>query len=271
MLLLVGAGRVGKNLLRHCAARDMAIAMVVEAHAARHASLRHIVPDAAVHSHLPARLPERVTHIVLAVPDAAIADVTRDLARILSPGQTPLVFHCSGTLGSALLAPLEDAGCLTGCIHPIQSFHSDNLDTAALVGIGCGIEGSDAFWAAGHRFAEELGWRPLRIDPARKVLYHAASVFAGNFTTVLAAVAEELLRHAACDPDHPNLSSLLPMMRTVLARLEHTPPAEALTGPAARGDHDTIARHRRELESVNANWAELYARLSALAVEVARR
>ncbi|MDX9757874.1 MAG: DUF2520 domain-containing protein [Bacteroidota bacterium] len=270
VLLLVGAGRVGMNLLRYCATRGMAIAMVVEPEIQRHPSIRGTVPDAAVLSRVPARLPAGITHVVLAVPDALIAHVAQELRHILTPGHSPLVFHCSGTLGSDQLSPLVAVGCLAGCMHPMQSFHSDDLENNDLEGIGCGIEGSDAFWRAARTFAESLDWHPLRVDAARKVLYHAACVFAGNFTTVLAAVAEDLLHRAATDSADAKLSHLLPMMRTVLARLEKTPPGTALTGPAARGDRETIARHRRTLEAVDPELAELYAGLSELAARVVK-
>lgn len=270
-VLLIGAGRVGINLLRCFRRRGIRVGIVVESDRSRHELLRGVDPNAAVYEEIPAAIPADLGLGVLAVQDASIADTALRLAemRPLPPRMT--VFHCSGTMDSSLLAPLAEAGCVTGCIHPMQSFHSDILEESALTGIGCGVEGGDEFWEKGRAFAEALDWRPLRIDARKKALYHAANVFAGNFPLVLASVAERLLAAAATGDGPAELSHLLPMMRAVLARLEHNSPADALTGPAARGDRGTIARHLEALEETDPDIRILYETLTREAAKLAGR
>ncbi len=270
-IAVVGAGSVGMNLLRHCARQHVAVAAVVEKDPSRLDRARGLHPDAALSAELPARLPDAVSRCVIAVPDAAIADIGRCLAASTALPSGLIVFHCSGTLDSSVLSPLADSGCLIGSIHPMMSFHNDSLPASALRGIGCGIEGDDAFWIEGQRFAELMDWRPLRIDTKRKSLYHAANVFAGNFPTVLAFIADALLRAAAADASAAELSYLLPMMHAVLARLDDTTPGAALTGPAARGDLETIRRHLDALKEQDAEFRDVYNALTRAALTLRQR
>lgn len=273
--MLVGAGRVGLNLLRQFHHRGIPVSIVVEPDTTRHDLVRVIEAHAAVHDDIPVSIPDDISFAILAVPDASIAETARRLAALHPLPSRMMVFHCSGTVDSSALASLSEIGCVTGGIHPMQSFHSDFLEESALSGIGCGIEGGDEFWEKARAFAEALDWRPLRIDARRKAQYHAANVFAGNFPIVLASVAERLLSEAAVAEDgaagdgKAELSYLLPMMRTVLARLENVGPSEALTGPAARGEHEIIARHIEALEETDPDIRILYETLTREAAKLA--
>ena len=57
---------------------------------------------------------------------------------------------------------------------------------------------------------------------------------------------------------------LLPLARSCIDNLERLPPNEALTGPVARGDDATLARHRRALER-HADLLEVYEVLTSRA------
>ena len=286
-VLLIGAGRVGLNLLRLFHRRGIPVSIVVEPDTTRHERVRVIEAHASVHDDIPVSIPDDISYAILAVPDASIAETARRLAALYPLPSRMTVFHCSGTMDSSALTPLSETGCVTGCIHPMQSFHSDILEERALSGIGCGIEGGDEFCEKARAFAETLDWRPLRIDARRKALYHAANVFAGNFPIVLASVAERLLAEAVATADGAagdsagedgagedgaaKFSYLFPMMRTVLARLENVSPSEALTGPAARGEREIIARHLEALEETDPDIRILYETLTREAVKLAGR
>ncbi len=256
------------NLLRHCVRLNATVSMVVEPDVARHGPIRELQPAATVLPGIPRRFPEAIRYCILAVPDRQIEGVARQLGTMEELPANLMVFHCSGSQPSSILSPLGDVGCLVGSVHPMQSFATDALPDGALSGIGCGIEGSDAFWEEGQRFAEMMEWRPLRIAAEKKALYHAANVFAGNFPAVLASLAEMLLRESCSDSTEERLTHLLPMMDTVVDRVVQTDPAQALTGPAARGDHDTIRRHLDALEALEPQFREVYEALTRAAIKL---
>jgi predicted short-subunit dehydrogenase-like oxidoreductase (DUF2520 family) len=119
-----------------------------------------------------------------------------------------------------------------------------------------------------ERLAARLGAHALRIPAGEKATYHAAAVFASNFPTVLAAVAAHLLAGAGIEESEA-WGAIRALMRGAVANLDDATPARALTGPIARGDADTIAKHHGALASQPATRA-LYASLSLAAVELAR-
>lgn len=263
-IVLIGAGRVGANLLRHMRQRGLRVLLVVERDAAARQRISGIAGGVPVSATFPGRLPPDATHCVIAVPDASIATVGRALAAIPALPDGLIVMHCSGSLDSGVLAPLAATGCAAGCLHPMQSFTDDEMPAGTLDGIGCGIEGSEAFITGATALATALDWRPLRVDRERKALYHAANIFAGNFPVLLAEAAETLLRASAHDQEAADLSHLLPMMRAIVERLQQTAPRDALTGPAARGDRERIREHLDALAEFDPKLRDAYAAVTAL-------
>lgn len=268
-LILIGAGRVGMNLLRHCLRSGLPVSLVVERDVSRHSLIRNCDPSLHLSAEIPDSLPMNAQYCALTVPDAAVAEVARRLP-LGSGASDCIIFHCSGTLTSDALVVPAAAGGIVGGIHPMQSFSSGDLPASMLIGIGCGIEGDEHFYREATKFAEILRWKPLRIQPEHKALYHAANVFAGNFPTVLASIAARLLRASAYDASDASLAHLLPMMHAVLQRIDEVGVEQALTGPAARGDHETIQRHRDVLDTIEPDVRRLYDMLSDVAGGMAR-
>ncbi|MBR9978626.1 MAG: DUF2520 domain-containing protein [Bacteroidetes bacterium] len=268
-LILIGAGRVGINLLRHCLRIGLPVSLVVERDVSRHTVIRNCDPSLTLSTVIPDSLPGNARYCALTVPDGAVAEVAHRLS--LSTGTAGcIIFHCSGTLTSDVLAVPAAAGGIAGGIHPMQSFSSDDLPASMLTGIGCGIEGDEQFCREATKLAMMLQWRPLRIQAEHKALYHAANVFAGNFPTVLASIAERLLRASASDASDASLAHLLPMMRAVMQRIDEVGVAQALTGPAVRGDHETVQHHLDILDTIEPDFHRVYDILSDIAGGMAR-
>ena len=114
-----------------------------------------------------------------------------------------------------------------------------------------------------------MGANALRIPAGRKPAYHAAAVFASNFPTVLAAIAAQLLASTGID-EGDAWGAIRALMRGAVANLDGAAAADALTGPIARGDVETVRRHLAALAAEPETRA-LYAALSLAAVELARR
>jgi predicted short-subunit dehydrogenase-like oxidoreductase (DUF2520 family) len=112
-----------------------------------------------------------------------------------------------------------------------------------------------------------MGLRPFRLPPRVKPVYHAGAVFASNYFVVVEAVAQRLLRHAGLS-DAEAWQALQPLVQGTLDNLVRDGPPAALTGPVARGDVATIARH---LESLTLDDANLYRALGRAALELARK
>ncbi len=193
--------------------------------------------------------------VIVATPDAAIADAATALAPSLRCGA--MVVHLSGAstlheLDGVLLARPDVE---VGSLHPLQSLPSPDVGSRRLAGSWCAIDGSPGV----ERLALSLGMRPFRVDPANRgdggfadrrrkagacdgdkmrVRYHAAACVASNHLVALLGQVERLAATTGVPFD-----AFLPLVRATVENVADLGPADALTGPVARGDHDTIARH----------------------------
>jgi predicted short-subunit dehydrogenase-like oxidoreductase (DUF2520 family) len=163
--------------------------------------------------------------VLLAVPDDEIARAARGIAH------GPVVGHCAGSLGLAVLAPHEAFG-----LHPLMTVTRQG---AHFAGAGAAIAGSTPLaLAIARTLSAACGMNAVEIDDVDRAAYHAAASMASNFLVTLEDAAEVMLRTTGADR-----SILMPLIR---ASLENwgAMGASALTGPIARGDEATVARQR---------------------------
>lgn len=182
------------------------------------------------------------TAVLLAVPDGRIAEAS---AAVL-PG--PLVGHCSGACGLALLGPHEAFG-----LHPLMTVTKAG---ASFSGAGAAVAGTTAHALQfANALAMDLGMRPVEIKDEDRAAYHAAASIASNFLVTLEDAAESLLATTGADR-----TILVPLVRAALENWAALGGPAALTGPIARGDVVTVARQR---EAVAERRPELLALFDA--------
>jgi predicted short-subunit dehydrogenase-like oxidoreductase (DUF2520 family) len=205
---------------------------------------------------------------MLAVPDAHIATVARQLADQFKDLPPATAFHCSGALGAAALEPLAALGWQVASAHCILSFASIPDAVNQFPGTACALEGDASACATLHTAFTTIGAQCFGVRSEDKVLYHAAAVFATNFLPVLQALAEDAWRATGVPAE------LLPHLRASLlanavANINRLGPAGALTGPAARGDVAAIARQAHVVADWDPQAGAAYDALSALALRMA--
>jgi predicted short-subunit dehydrogenase-like oxidoreductase (DUF2520 family) len=188
--------------------------------------------------------------VLLCVPDRAIPEVAQRLA----PG--PWVAHVSGATPLSALEPhVRRFG-----LHPLQSFSKgrgpEQLDGAW----GAVTAESDEARAVGLELADVLGLRPFVLDDADRAVYHAGAAFAANYLVTLRALAGSLLEAAGAPPE-----ALDPLLRGVMDN------GFELTGPIARGDWDTVARHLAAIREHRPELEELYLTLAGATAALAAR
>ncbi|MFL5962039.1 MAG: DUF2520 domain-containing protein [Gaiellaceae bacterium] len=163
---------------------------------------------------------------LLCVPDRAIAEVARSIA----PG--PWVAHVSGGTPLAALAP----HVTRFSVHPLQTL-TRTRGPEQLDGAWGAVSGeTDDAQARGFWLAETLGLRPFALADDKRASYHAGASIASNFLVTLYQAASQLFEDAGAPPE-----ALVPLMtRTIENGFD-------LTGPIARGDWETVERHRAAL------------------------
>ena len=209
--------------------------------------------------------------VLLTVPDDLIADVCSQLAAAGAFRQGGVVAHCSGALPSAVLAPARDAcGCRVGSMHPLQTFPTVDAAVAALSSPGTHffLEGDAEAAAKLDSLVGAIGGRAVAIDPAAKPMYHAAAAVASNGLVVLLE-ASLRIGEAAGIARGDLRPALAPLVRTTLENVLAAGPGEALTGPVARGDAETVARHLAALGGLEDDINAAYRAMGRLAARLA--
>lgn len=174
--------------------------------------------------------------LLIAVPDGALDAVAAALA---ARPQAAVALHTSGSRTAEALAPLAARGSAVGSLHPLKAFPAARPDPAEAHGIFFGLDGSPEAVALGRRLASAWGAECGEIPPESRLLYHfAATLAAGGVTTLLSAAAD-LAGRLGLPP--AAVSGYLELARGAVEAAGEAPdPARAITGPAARGDRETL-------------------------------
>ena len=104
----------------------------------------------------------------------------------------------------------------------------------------------------------KLGINAKKLDSKKRLKLHLAAVFVNNFTNALLNAAEESLSDFTRDEV---INALLPIAKQTINRWPAANASELQTGPAVRGDNDTIMRHLAQLSNLPEE-SELYASLT---------
>jgi predicted short-subunit dehydrogenase-like oxidoreductase (DUF2520 family) len=207
--------------------------------------------------------PERVGRgadlVIISVPDDALADVVWRLvgARGLRAGQ--VVAHTSGAHGLGVLAPAAALGARPVALHPAMTFtgHAEDLDRLA-EGVSFGVTAPDELRPLATRLVADLGGSVEWIAESDRALYHAALAHGANHLITLVNEAMDRLRDSGVV--HPE-QVLAPLLRASLENTLRYGDA-ALTGPVARGDAGTVARHIDVLRSTAPDSLPTYVALA---------
>ena len=175
--------------------------------------------------HDPAAATTGARVVLLAVPDGVVASV----AASLTPGDA-VVAHVAGSLGLDVLAPHQRVAS----VHPLVSLPDAGIGARRLAGAWFAVAGDPV----AAEIVDALGGRAVEVADEDRTTYHAAAVVAANHLVALLAQVERLARQVGVP-----LEAYLDLARGALDNVAEVGSAAALTGPVARGDRATVARH----------------------------
>ena len=261
-LAIIGAGRVGRALGRRFRELGWKIgAVVTRSKESAQKAIRFIGAGNAHGAAVREILASRV--ILIAVPDDAVVEAGRELARIGAEElHDKVVLHTSGALDSSVLGELKRYGAAIGGIHPLQTF--SGVAVPALEGRIFAIGGDAVAVRTARQMVRALGGSPVRIPNGKKILYHAAAVMAAGQALALQEAATQLLISIGMSRREA-VRALLPLTRQVLDNYERLGPRAAWTGPLSRGDYEVVAAHLEALLHAPPEFRETYQNLNRLA------
>jgi predicted short-subunit dehydrogenase-like oxidoreductase (DUF2520 family) len=165
---------------------------------------------------------------IVALPDALL-----DKLHAHFQIQKGLVVH---TAGAVSVDTLKSVGRNYGVLYPLQSLHKNMMaySNIPLLVDGNTIEDKTLIMD----FAATLSSKVAYATDEERLKLHVAAVWVNNFPNYLYTIAHDLCRHFGVE-----FSLLLPMMEHTVGRLHFGAPADFQTGPAIRGDMQTMEKH----------------------------
>jgi predicted short-subunit dehydrogenase-like oxidoreductase (DUF2520 family) len=234
---VLGAGRVGAVLGAALARAGHEVVAVSAVSAASRERAATLLPGVPV---VPAdEVPSRASLLLLAVPDDVLPGLVDGLAATgaLQPGQ--LVAHTSGRHGVQVLDPAVRRRALPLALHPVLPFTGTAVDLARLAGTSFGVTAPEPLRAVGEALVLEMGGEPVWVPEDQRPLWHAALAHGANHLTTLVASSAALLGQAGVEQPARVLAPLLGAALDGALRAGE----DALTGPVARGDAQTVRAH----------------------------
>lgn len=146
--------------------------------------------------------------------------------------------HTSGTKPMTLLT-----GEKVGVFYPLQTFNKKvKVDFKS---IPICVESSDIdFEKTLTTLAQSISNEVVKLNSEQRKYLHLAAVISCNFSNILYQFSEEI-----CEKEDIPFDILQPLILETARKIQNTTPSKAQTGPAKRGDLETIEKHKMLLKN----------------------
>lgn len=170
---------------------------------------------------------------IIAVNDDAIVEIAQQLVL-----NNKLVVHTAGSINKNVLNQVSDN---FGVLWPLQTLRKETLVIPEIPFV---IDASNnASFDKLELFAKSLSKQCFRANDQDRIKLHLSAVVVSNFTNHLYALIENY-----CEAENLDFKLLLPLIYETIKRLDNDSPKNLQTGPAIRGDFETIETHLELLE-----------------------
>jgi predicted short-subunit dehydrogenase-like oxidoreductase (DUF2520 family) len=258
---VIGPGRAGVALARALASAGHEV--VATTPASQQSMDRILASFPAIEVTEPAGVLEASDLVLVTVPDDVLPGLISGLAATDAPYAGRLIAHASGRYGTGVLEPATRQGALPLALHPVMTFTGRDDDTERMKDVSFGVTAPEQLRPVAEALVIEMGGEPVFIAEDQRALYHAALAGAANHLVTLVAESADLLGQAGV----PNPSRMLgPLLSAALDNALRFGDA-GLTGPVARGDAGTVARHIEALGEASTGARAAYLSLARLTAE----
>ncbi|MFY9813306.1 MAG: DUF2520 domain-containing protein [Dehalococcoidales bacterium] len=261
---IIGAGTVGSALAAGLAESGYCVIAVCSRTGASAEKLAGTIPGCQTVTNNQ-QVADAADIVFITTPDAAIPQI----ASAVQWHQGQSVVHCSGADSTVILEPARQMGAYAGVFHPLQSFAGVKQATLNLPGSTVAIEAAEPLLTSLKEMAEKLNCRWIKLKAEDKVVYHAAAVIASNYLVTLVKLADDLWETFGI-PREQATQALLPLLKGTLNNIETAGIPQALTGPIARGDIETVKKHIAALQKEAPDALSAYCELGLQTIPIAQ-
>ena len=192
--------------------------------------------------------------MIIAVTDDVVGLVAEEIA---SRGEVAPTVHLSGALPLSVLEPISRRGAKVGSLHPLQTLPDPHRGAERINGAWVAVTAAEPLRSMLNNLSHSLGARPFDLRDDEKPIYHAAAVAAANYTLTTLNLSRVLLKEAGVP-----FIALRPLVDAIVANAFEIGPSEAMTGPIARGDVETVARQIAAIKERAPEVEDLYTSLA---------
>lgn len=247
-IVLIGAGNVGTHLGRRLQECGLPVWQVYSRRRERAQALARELQAQATDRW--SEIQKNAELYILAVSDDAIAEVAGRLLDRL-PADA-FVVHTSGATPSTVLRDFRRHGVF----YPLQTFSREHPVDFSTVPI-CVSAHQPEDEALLEELARQISGKTARINDRERAILHVAAVFVNNFANHCFQIGYEVAQR-----ENLSFELLQPLIQETARKIVGQVPAEVQTGPAIRGDVETIQRHLDYLAATENPHRELYRLLS---------
>ncbi len=225
-VVMIGTGNVATVLCKLMYTKGHCIEQIVGRDKTRVNNLAHLVEAKCCTNIKNIKLDASI--YIIAVADDAVFSIAEQLHL-----QDKLVVHTAGSLSKHVL---QKASCNYGVMWPLQTLRKE---TNHLPEIPFIVDGSNELMVNRlQNFAETLSSKCFVANDEARIQLHLGAVVVSNFTNHLFALADDF-----CKKEQLDFQLLLPLINETVLRLKNHAPKDVQTGPAIRGDFETVEKH----------------------------
>jgi len=208
--------------------------------------------------------------VLITVQDSHIQAVCEEISEALASGT--VVAHCSGALSCDVLKSAQNQGAYIASAHPLNTFPNREAAITLLDNPNhntyCYISGQPEATSSLSGLFKHLGFNTALLNDDAKLAYHAACVFACNYLTSLAEFSLQTAELGQIKRED-FWRAIQPLMNATLNNISDNGTTQALSGPIARGDVTTVAKHLEFLADAPKNIRDAYRVLGQQALNLA--
>jgi len=229
---IIGAGNLGSHLVSGLLSGGAEIVQVYSRDIKKAADIARIAGSEAIDSF--GNLNTGIDLALIAVHDDVIPMVATEVRKRL---KHQMIAHTAGSVTSLVLHHEGNYGVF----WPLQSFsigRSVEWNHIPILITGNNSEATDTL----RKTAQLLTDKVEVVTDMERMVFHLCAAIANNFSNHMFALANNI-----ADEHSLNFDLLKPLILETAKKVMTLAPISAQTGPAIRGDEDTMAKHRQLL------------------------
>lgn len=261
----IGAGRMGFTLGKHLKLRSDLEIVGYYSKSKESAKEAAEFTDTKYYENLKELVVDADT-LFLTVPDGQIAVMVEQLDRLGAIMDGKILIHTSGALSSRVFSGISYP-VYGYSIHPIYAVNSKFTSYENFSECFITLEGHPRYLEQLQTVFAQIGHFTKLISADDKVKYHGSAVFASNLVVGLYQMATDLLKQCGFD-DLEAKKALDALFINNVNNVVAVGTTDALTGPVARADKQTIINHMSVLDG---DYLNAYKAISDCLIPVALR